>query len=108
MKYEINIKEIKDIEIIARHELFSATPWYKNYIVNFAVPGVYILYYRGDIIYIGKSKNIVRRLYQHRKKAVNWDAFSYIEINDAFDRTISEAVYIRIYKPIINIDMLVT
>ena len=67
--------------------------------------GVYVLYKKSDIIYIGKSKNIKKRIDQHktdkdfdRVKSIVFKNESYIDIYEPY--------LINKYKPILNRDLI--
>ena len=67
--------------------------------------GVYVLYKKSDIIYIGKSKNIKKRIDQHKAdkdfdkvKSIIFKNESYIDIYEPY--------LINKYKPILNRDLI--
>jgi len=67
--------------------------------------GVYVIYKKSDIIYIGKSKNIKKRIDQHKAdkdfdkvKSIIFKNESYIDIYEPY--------LINKYKPILNRDLI--
>lgn len=88
-------KTIQDISIVFEDVNKSRS------INNLYKVGIYVLYYKNRIVYIGQSTNIHRRLIQHLKSNKLFDKYNYIEIEvDQLD-DIEEAL-IRKYKPIHN------
>jgi len=66
------------------------------------ITGVYILRRGHDIVYIGKSIDIGRRIKTHiREKAINFNFFSTIKL-DKCDITQIESLLIQKYAPIYN------
>lgn len=71
---------------------------------RFKIPGVYFLYRKNDIVYIGSSKDIFNRLEYHYKDEVKvFDSYSYVEINEN-EYEIMERFLINKYLPIYNKD----
>lgn len=92
-----NIPDLEEFEIILIPKPFTQfgifLPWKFN--------GIYILYNKGLVVYVGKAKCIMNRLSSHLFE-FEWDAFSILKIDDAALRTIYEAFYIDLLKPIEN------
>jgi len=70
--------------------------------------GVYFLYYENNLIYIGQTTNMLKRIWRLRHKPINrkgkciFDSFKFIPIFPSkLLRT--EKAYIRIFKPSLNI-----
>ncbi len=61
--------------------------------------GIYFLFKKNKLLYIGKSKNILSRLGKH---PVDYDKFSFIEVPPK-KLSSEEAKYIRLHKPPLNI-----
>lgn len=66
------------------------------------IEGVYFLFYKNEIIYIGKSINIYKRIYAHKMKGVCFDSFSFLKIEIEHLLTM-EREYIKKYKPKNNV-----
>ena len=65
--------------------------------------GVYFLYNKGELVYIGKSNNIFFRIGTHiHEDLKEFDEWKYHEIEDEEERTRTEAYLISIYKPKYN------
>lgn len=65
--------------------------------------GVYFLYNKGELVYIGKSNNIFYRIGTHIHENIKeFDEWKYHEIEDETQRTKTEAYLISIYKPKYN------
>jgi len=64
--------------------------------------GVYFLFKNNELVYIGKSTDIIGRL-KHHLRTKDFDEYSFIELEsdllDAYER-----ILINIYKPILNKD----
>lgn len=71
--------------------------------------GIYVLFDGEEIVYIGQSSDIYRRIYEHqsgrakgeKKDFTSWD---YFEIEDDEQRIKAESLLIRILNPKYNID----
>lgn len=66
------------------------------------IEGIYFLFYKNEIIYIGKSINIYKRIYAHKMKGVCFDSFSFLKIEIEQLLTM-EREYIKKYNPKNNI-----
>lgn len=71
--------------------------------------GVYFLYDGDKIVYIGKSGDIYRRIYEHssgraKGEKKKFDSWRYIPIEDEFGRSQFEEICIRMFNPKYNID----
>lgn len=64
------------------------------------ISGVYFLYDKGELVYIGQSKNILVRIYQHNDKV--FDTFDYLEIQDEKKRNDKEIDLIMQHTPKYN------
>jgi len=69
--------------------------------------GIYFIYSNGNLIYIGQSKNILKRLYNSNKmKYVNnhYDniSFKFELCNNPQKRLLKEKKYIKFYQPFLN------
>ena len=61
--------------------------------------GVYLLYRRGRVVYVGKSRRLLHRLYSHRN--ARFDAMKVVAVADELlDAT--EQALIAYFKPIYN------
>ena len=67
---------------------------------NITISGVYFLYDKGELVYIGQSKNILARIYQHKDKV--FDTFGYLEIEDEKKRNNKEIDLIMQHSPKYN------
>jgi excinuclease UvrABC nuclease subunit len=72
-----------------------------RYEIHKTMSGVYILFNKGKIIYIGQSKRIQSRIATHLETYA-FDSYSYIEINNYYERLLTEATLIHWYKPKYN------
>ncbi|WP_250518638.1 phage integrase Arm DNA-binding domain-containing protein [Caballeronia sp. ATUFL_M1_KS5A] len=69
------------------------------------VCGVYFLIHGDMIVYVGQSRNILTRLAQHQSECAKiFDSFYMIECK-ASDLDRIEALYIRKFRPIYNVDV---
>lgn len=69
-----------------------------------------MLFDEGEIVYIGQSGDIYRRIYEHSSGKAKgdkkkFDAWEYFEVENEKDRLIAEKVLIRALKPKYNIDL---
>lgn len=62
--------------------------------------GIYFLFRRGELVYIGKSNNIHRRIHQHRSRRV-FDKALYVPVDDYMD--VMETILIKSFKPKWNV-----
>lgn len=65
------------------------------------VSGVYALYFKGDLVYIGESSNVFLRIGQHVKE--NLKLFDSFEVYETFDRKRLESILIFVFDPVYNI-----
>ena len=63
------------------------------------ISGIYFLYYKNKLVYIGQSINIIMRLWSHRGQKL-YDNAIYFNINN--NRLLIEKKLIEKYKPIYN------
>ena len=72
--------------------------------------GVYILYDNTTPVYVGQSKDIYRRISEHRTgnkkhtQAKVFDSWEYIEIQDEEERIRTESLLINTLRPKYNVD----
>lgn len=67
------------------------------------VPGVYLLWRAGELVYIGHSGDIARRLAQHRKEATKvFDRATFFDVPDHSLRLRTESVLILAALPAYN------
>lgn len=63
--------------------------------------GVYLLKKAGEVVYVGQTVNVKKRLGEHRRRGVDFDSFEVIETPmEALKRTESE--YILKHRPPLN------
>lgn len=81
----------------------------KRYDKPKCVSGVYILFYKDEIVYIGQSYSIYERITRHacgqlkaNEKLKIWDSFAYIEVNGRINRLTMETELLQLYKPKYN------
>ncbi len=67
--------------------------------------GVYFLWDKSEIVYIGQSKDIDSRVNKH-KESKEFTSYSFIIINDEKDRRVIERGLINAYLPYYNNDSL--
>lgn len=73
------------------------------------IPSVYFIFDKNNIVYIGQSKNLNKRISTHNifTKINKYDVcIKYFECNSKKHRLKIEAEYIKKYKPIYNINHL--
>lgn len=63
--------------------------------------GLYFLFNNNEIVYIGKSENILKRIKDHRRKKI-FTHYTYIPIDSRVELSIFEFYYINKYKPVLN------
>lgn len=73
------------------------------------IAGIYFLFDGQEIVYVGQSSDIFRRIYEHssgRSKGKNkkFDTWEYFEINEESERLRTENLLISALKPKYNID----
>jgi len=71
--------------------------------------GIYLLYDNGNIVYVGKTNNLDRRLYQHsagdwNHAPKNFDMILVYRIQDKKRRTEIERKLIKRFKPKYNME----
>jgi excinuclease UvrABC nuclease subunit len=87
--FELGEPTMIDIDKLERHSRF----------LKFS--GVYLLFDNLDnIIYIGQSRDIQKRLLNHSKKP--WAYFKYIELSNFGEMAKTESDLIKRYKPVYN------
>ena len=66
--------------------------------------GCYLLYYKNELVYVGVSCDIARRLNEHRcQNGKTWDFVKYIEEDDYLNAIKIENYFIDTYKPKYNL-----
>lgn len=74
------------------------------------VKGIYILFDKGEVVYVGQSDDIYRRIYEHhsghnsRHEKKQFDDFQFWEMDDELQRDRAETLLINILCPKYNID----
>ncbi len=98
------IRSIRELQGDLRYSVFSSGTQRLNQTPNF--PGVYILYERGAMVYIGRTKNIKNRLNSKSHNAYkNGMTISWLLVdNPNFRHTIEQAL-IYCFRPIYNIQV---
>lgn len=70
----------------------------------FSTPCIYILYWKKQMVYVGQTKNLYRRLYEHyenkEKRFTHFEVYKHIK--DETERTTLEAALIKKHKPRFN------
>lgn len=71
--------------------------------------GVYLLFLGNDVVYVGQSADIYRRIYEHssgraKGEKKHFSSWEYIEIEDEESRVDTESLLIKLFKPKYNID----
>jgi hypothetical protein len=61
-------------------------------------PGVYVLLWRGEVVYVGQSNNVLVRIGQHAV-SIAFDRALFIELRRKDSRLITEAALIRRFNP---------
>lgn len=66
--------------------------------------GIYILYLKNKVLYVGRSNDIKKRLQDHsyKHKGVFYDAFSILTVEDDLEQRIMELLYIDFLCPTYN------
>jgi hypothetical protein len=69
------------------------------------VAGVYRYYHQGEVVYVGESHHIFRRLGQHQYRGkIIFDSYDYTPVNDPEERLRVELYYIQLHRPRYNRD----
>lgn len=106
IKNECNIF-LSEYENIIINKNYKIIP--KNYKIIPKI-GIYFLYQNNKLMYIGKSKNIDFRLYQHSNNShINLEGeydVKIINIGNIKDTELAERVYISMLKPPLNTDFI--
>ncbi len=93
-----------NIELVSAFKLprYSREEYYELGYENSNISGIYFLFKKNRVIYIGKSNKLISRLFTHCKNVdIDFDEISYIKCNDK-ECNIGEVLYIDHYKPIEN------
>lgn len=74
------------------------------------VSGIYFLFDGDNIVYVGQSADIYRRIYEHSSGRAKgdkktFDSFEFFEVDDEQERKRMEALLIRLMRPKYNIDI---
>lgn len=85
------------IESLSSIDIIKDIPTY----TIFNISGVYVLKLSLNIIYIGESGDVYKRIHQHRKDKL-FDTVSIILIQDEKERKVMEAALIREHNPVHN------
>jgi GIY-YIG catalytic domain len=65
--------------------------------------GIYILFRKTKIVYIGQTDKLLKRLYEHlRDKRIKFDAVKFIIENESQERKTLESVLIAKHQPPLN------
>jgi hypothetical protein len=74
-----------------------------------SVPGVYLLYKAGEVVYVGQSKDVYDRIRQHAWPAGTrhtyrggFDEYAVTRVEDPVERTAVEQAYIAHHRPVGN------
>lgn len=62
---------------------------------------IYFLFKNDEVVYVGQSKLGLSRLYEHCMNK-DFDAYSYVPVDNEGDLNYIEAMYIHLFKPIYN------
>lgn len=62
--------------------------------------GIYVLWYKTEVVYVGQSKNVTARIREHKNK--KWNMISFIPHKDEAERRIKEALLIKYFQPPYN------
>jgi excinuclease UvrABC nuclease subunit len=71
--------------------------------INAPAPGVYKLFRRDRLIYVGQSRDVHARVKQHKANGRTYDRYDCEEIRDLQERTRVERELIEEYQPIENV-----
>jgi len=98
-RYELRKREKERTRRLSNYEL----NFLKNLKILRGFSGVYFLYLKGELRYIGSSKNIHFRIYQHTDNSkFEWDEFKYVKCNVSKMREL-ERRFIDHFDPPYNI-----
>lgn len=67
--------------------------------------GVYFLYNDGELVYVGQTNDIFRRISEHSRSDKQFNWWRYFEIDDENLRKAIEYMFIQIAKPKYNEDL---
>ncbi len=71
------------------------------------IRGIYFLYRGKELVYIGSSLSIIKRINEHfKQKKKEFDSYKFLELNGTIDLIGAESRFIYKYKPIYNIQNL--
>lgn len=69
--------------------------------------GIYFLYRNDEIVYIGKSKDISRRIHEHLvRKEKEFDSYKFFKVGGTVNLDEIETHFIRKYRPIYNVNLI--
>lgn len=71
----------------------------------YRIAGVYGLYLGGELVYVGRSSHVYRRLNDHNRAGVAWDGFRIYKCSDSIRAAELEASLIRRHQPRYNVAM---
>ena len=69
---------------------------------NISTPGIYFLWLRNKLRYIGQSKNVWSRVYQHSTNGIKFDSWSFIDVDESLILDAEEFLIAK-FKPPLNI-----
>lgn len=72
---------------------------------NKKLEGLYFLFYYSDLVYVGISTNIRKRLIQHEKSNKLWSNFTFFKCNKPSKRLFYESFYIMSFQPLYNFNL---
>lgn len=107
-RYKMIKITVPDSKNFKKYRIYRGKNEFYSYLISLPkdlkVQGVYFLYFRNEVVYVGKSNNIYRRFMEHRASK-RWNMYKFIPILDKTLCSITELYYINKYKPKYNIKM---
>lgn len=91
------------IKILQINEIVEGKKPLPKPVKEFPYNGVYFLIKDNEVVYVGKSKDVHSRVMTHLvDKEKDFDSYSYILLENAHDRDVTECFYIETLAPKYN------
>lgn len=89
---------VRSDKVVSNVQLVDAAPKFRA-----CEPGIYCLFYKGEIVYIGQSRNVFERVAGHERRGLMvFDYWDFARIEDAGVRCSAEQQLIRQHQPKYN------
>lgn len=87
-------KALSSLHLVEEEIIANALPYMR-------IQGIYFLVKGAEIVYIGKSRHLMRRIAQHENRNVDFDGYYFILAEEA-RATVLEEYYIKKFQPKLN------